>query len=670
MRINFFGYPRTLRQTRTLCATAITAVSLFLAYPAEKASAEPLIQMASADQLSRLSLEDLMQIEVYSASKQAETAFTTSSAIYVITAEDIRNSGVTSLADALRLAPGVQVARMDGNKWAISIRGFAGRFATKLLVIQDGRTLYNSLFSGVHWNVQEPMLEDIEQIEVIRGPAATLWGVNAVNGVINITTKHAKDTTGGMVTASVGSEERAATGVRYGAKVGDTGYLRLYGKYFYRDAQFPIDSSNTVNAFWNDWRSGFRGDWDLNAMSSVTLQGDAYTSRVADYLFDGHNILGRWHQSLADNSNVSVQLFLDQTTIESRINSSDPEKRNTADLELQHTFTLGARNHLIWGAGYRLITDQLSDNPSSGQPVYIPPRSTDQLFTAFVQDKITLLPDTLYFIAGSRVEHNDSTGLEVQPTGRLLLTLNERQTIWGAVSRAVRTPSRAERSISTDMWPDSAGNYPHLRGNQSLPVETLIAYETGYRYQPIPTLAFDLALFYNDYRSLTGTIADPAVDQVVQLHMAPTATAIGRGGELTINWRPLTWTDFVLAYSYLDLRVNSSSSYELDRRAMYADTAPGNQVSLKSVLTLPHQVKCTLWLRYIGTIHGSTAIYDVPEYTTLDARVAWKPVPDLELSVVGQNLFEPNHLEFTPDIFGNQPAQIRRSVYGKVTWSF
>ena len=658
---------------RRACKTGLTivsAASLLMALPLGKAHAEPPVQMASAGHLSALSIEDLMQIEVYSAAKQVETVFTTSAAIYVITAEDIRNSGVTSLADALRLAPGVQVARIDGNKWSVGIRGFAGRFATKLMVIQDGRTLYNSLFSGVYWNVQEPMLEDIEQIEIIRGPAATLWGVNAVNGVINITTKHAKDTTGGIVTASVGSEERASTAARYGAKIGDNGYFRIYGKYFYRDAQFPVDQSDAGDSFWNEWRGGFRGDWDINVNNKATLQGDAYTSRVANYWYNGQNILGRWQRTLSDTSNMSVQLFFDQTTIQNRISSDDREARNTGDIELQHVFTLGSRNHLIWGTGYRLMSDQLNENPVMGQPTYSPPRSTDQLFTAFVQDKITLLPDTLYFIVGSRVEHNETTGWEVQPTGRLLLTPSEQHTLWGAVSRAVRTPSRAEKSISTDMWQDSAGNWPHLNGNPNLPAENMIAYEGGYRYQPLTDLSFDLALFYNDYSSLVGVKADTPSDGGVQLSITPTATAISKGGELAINWRPLTWTDFVLAYSYLDMTVNSTSSYELDRVVMYADTAPSNQVSLKSVLTLPEHVKCTLWFRYVSGIHGSTPVYDVSDYGTLDARIAWKPVPDLELSVVGQNLFEPNHYEFGQDVFGNLPAQVRRSVYGKVTWAF
>ena len=403
--------------------------------------------LTSAGQLANLSFEDLMQIEVFSASKQAETVFTTASAIFVITSEDILKSGVNSLPEALRLAPGVQVAKIDGDKWAVSIRGFSGRFTNKLLVLQDGRTLDNPLFSGTYWNAQEIMLEDIERIEIIRGPAATLWGANAVNGVINITTKHAKDTQGGLVTASYGTAERAATGIRYGGKIGENGYLRAYGKFFDRDIQ--LDTGSTfMDSKWKDYRSGFRGDWDFNSKNSITLQGDLYEGPADTAVYSGQNLLGRWSNTISDTSNLSLQIYYDRTSVKDK---NDPElkmheARNTGDIELQHSFAIGDSQNIVWGTGYRLISDQMNNDPTIN-PAFIPASRTDRLFTAFINDKITLWPETVRLILGSRAEHNDTTGWEIQPTARLLITPSEQHSLWAAVSRAVRTPSRAETTI-------------------------------------------------------------------------------------------------------------------------------------------------------------------------------------------------------------------------------
>jgi iron complex outermembrane receptor protein len=399
------------------------------------------------------------------------------------------------------------VSRIDGNKWAVGIRGFAGRFANKLLVLQDGRTLYNPLFSGVYWNLQEIMLEDIEQIEIIRGPAATLWGVNAVNGVINIKTKHARDTQGGFISASTGTLERSATTIRTGGRIGENSYLRGYGKYFQRDILLP-GANSTFNTDWNDWRSGFRGDFDISSKNSVTIQGDLYNSTsVHENIYSGQNLLGRWTSTISDTSTFSLQLYYDRTSIK---NSDFPElkereTRDTGDIELQHTFAVSDMHHIVWGTGFRLASDQMNKNTKLN-PTYIPTSRTDLLFTAFLQDKITLLPGKLHLILGSRAEYNDTTNWENQPTARLLITPSEQHALWGAVSRALRTPSRAETTISSTI--DIVPPPPEIRllGNSKIPSEKLIAYEAGYRYQPLSTLSFDLALFYNDYSSLIGVI--------------------------------------------------------------------------------------------------------------------------------------------------------------------
>ena len=626
---------------------------------------------ASVSELVDLSMDDLMQVEVFSVSKQPETVFSAASAVYVITSDDIRKSGAISLPEVLRLAPGVQVAKIDGNKWAISIRGFAGRFTNKLLVLQDGRTLYDPLFSGVYWNVQEVMLEDIEQIEIVRGPAATLWGVNAVNGVINITTKHAKETQGGLITAVGGTLEQGSTGVRYGTKIGN-GYLRAYGKYFNREVRMPTDSSPASDGRWVDWRGGFRGDWDTAADGSLTLQGDAYQNADAVARYLGDNLLGRWKTVISETSTLSLQLYYDRNSVKRRSQSDNDESHDTGDIELQQTFAVGERQHLVWGAGFRVLSDRMSPDPAA-DPTYLPLNRTDHLFTAFLQDKITLLSDKIYLILGSRLERNDITHWELQPTARLLVTPDDRHTFWSAVSRAVRTPSRAETSISAtvDFIPPST--VVRLQGNPDLKSETMIAYEAGYRYQPQENLSFDLALYYNDYRSLVGVVQGAPVGgtadtppALIPINVQPTATAVGKGGELLVNWRPLTWVDLALAYSYLDLSVTSQSSLPFDRMVMNADTSPRHLLSVISKLDLPRNVKCSLWLRYADSLPGA----GIADYVTADARVAWKPLADLELSLVGQNLLQSKHREFGPDLFGNPSVDVGRSMYGKIVWTF
>ncbi len=664
--------PASIRSiSLTLSISHIAAFAIFFSFqlpPHEARGETP--EATTTNILSNLSLEELMQVEVYSASKQPEKIFTTAAAIYVITNDDIIRSGVTSLPEALRLAPGVQVSRMDGNKWAISIRGFAGRFSNKLLVLQDGRTLYNPVFSGVYWNAQEIMLEDVEKIEVIRGPGATLWGANAVNGVINITTKHARDTQGGLITASGGTWERTATGIRYGGKSGENGYLRAYGKYFYRDGQPPVDTPD-MDGYWSDWRGGFRGDWRLNSRNDVTLQGDIYYGRAGVELYQGGNILGRWNSTFSDTSNLSVQLYYDRNSNRKRFDSdlNHHEARDTADLDLQHTFAVGAVQKIVWGAGYRLNSDRLNGDPTI-IPAFIPSGRTDHLFSAFLQDNITLLPEALHLILGSRVENNDTTGWEMMPTARLLWTPHEQHTLWSAVSRAVRTPSRAETTISSMIGFIPPVTEVRLLGDSRLPSEKLIAYEAGYRYQPLPKLSFDLALFYNDYSSLIGVVQGTpqggTPPTVIPINAAATSTATGKGGELSVDWHPLAWLELALLYSYLDLSVSSTSSLPQDRAFSYADTSARHQLSFRPGLNLPGNVKCDLWLRYVGALPDPA----VSDYVTLDARIAWKPLKNLELSLVGQNLLEPKRLEFGPDMFGNPAAQTERSFYGKAAWTF
>src|SRR5256884_4149020 len=408
--------------------------------------------------VTAISLEDLMNLNVTSVSKRTQKVADAAAAIFVITQEDIRRSGATNIPEALRLVPGVQVARIDENKWAISSRGSNGRFANKLLVLIDGRSVYTPLFSGVYWNVQDVMLEDVDRIEVIRGPGATLWGANAVDGVINVITKKAKATQSAVVTAGAGTEERAVGGVRYGSKLGDNTYYRAYTKYFdWGPSAYP--SGITAHDGWDALRGGFLADWTPAGANSLTLQGDIYRSRFDETLtvaslsapysntfpndgkYSGGNILGRWNHT-SERSSMSLQMYYDNTTI------TDPslfgDHQNILDIDFQHGFHVGDSQQFVWGLGYRSIRDK---NDPSFTVSLQPNQVTLNQFSTFLQDEISLVDNRLLITLGSKFEHNKFTGIEIEPNARLLWNLTPNQSIWTAVSRAVRTPALTEEGL-------------------------------------------------------------------------------------------------------------------------------------------------------------------------------------------------------------------------------
>src|SRR5467141_5147992 len=412
----------------------------------------------SVPDVTAMSVEDLMNMQVTSVSKRSQKLSDAAAAIFVITQEDIRRSGAASIPEALRLVPGLEVARIDQNKWAIGSRGFNGRFDNKLLVLIDGRSVYTPLFSGVYWNVQDVMLEDVDRIEVIRGPGATLWGANAVNGVINVITKKAKSTQSAVVTAGAGTEERAAGGVRYGGKVGDNSYFRAYTKYFnWGPSAYP--SGMTAHDGWDALRGGFRADWTPAGSNSLTLQGDIYQSKYGETLtvpslnapysntfpnngkYSGGNLLGRWNHS-SEGSSMSLQMYYDNTTIAD--NSLFVDHQNIFDIDFQHGFHVGDSQQFVWGLGYRSIRDR--NDPSFSVSLQ-PNQVTLNQFSTFLQDEISLVDSRLRLTLGSKFEHNEFTGFEIEPNARLLWNLTPNQSIWTAVSRAVRTPALTEEGL-------------------------------------------------------------------------------------------------------------------------------------------------------------------------------------------------------------------------------
>lgn len=642
---------------------------------------------AAAPDLTEFSIEDLMQVKVVSATKQAQPWADTAAAVFVITADDIRRAGATSVMEALRLAPGVQVARIDSSRWAITIRGFDGRFANKLLVMLDGRSIYTPLFSGVYWEIQDVPLDNIERIEVIRGPGGSLWGANAVNGVINIITKLAKDTQGGMVSVTAGNEDRAIVEARYGGQLGDTAQYRLYGRYVDRDGFLGLDGQDAAD----DWKlqgGGFRLDWQPTGWDSVTVLGDIYdgdlhqnmviptlTPPYTELWLDnvkasGNSVQARWEHRNAARGQFALQLYYQQEKRDDLMQQSELE---TLDLDFQHSFPLGERQEIIWGLNYRRYQDEF------GPAVLVsisPEARTTQLFSLFAQDQVALT-ERLQFTLGARIEHNDYTGWEWQPNLRLLWQPSDTQRVWGAVSRSVRTPSRAEEEGRTNLvtvppLPETGGlpSIVALVGDGRFESEKLTAYEIGYRTWLNKDFSFDFTTFYNDYDNLLsieqGTpfleLTPLPPHLVFPLNFRNSITNDNYGAEITLDWRPVEKWRLQLAYSYLW------------SKPLQQDWSPLNQVSLLSSWDIRNNLELDAWLYYVDRIDSLATIsqlgsVSIDSYLNLTLRLGWRPRKDLELSLVGANLLDASHLEFVQEAYAF-PVEVERSIYGQVKWNF
>jgi iron complex outermembrane receptor protein len=648
----------------------------------------------SVPDVTAMSMEDLMNMQVTSVSKRTQKVADAAAAIFVITQEDIRRSGVTSIPEALRLVPGLQVARIDQNKWAIGSRGFNGRFDNKLLVLIDGRSVYTPLFSGVYWNVQDVMLEDVDRIEVIRGPGATLWGANAVDGVINVITKKAKSTQSAVVTAGAGTEERAAGGVRYGGKVGDNTYFRAYTKYFnWGPSAYP--SGMTAHDGWDALRGGFRADWTPAGANSFTLQGDIYRSRFNETLtvaslsppysntflndgkYSGGNILGRWNHS-SERSSMSLQMYYDNTTITDH--SLFGDHQNVFDIDFQHGFHAGDSQQFVWGLGYRSIRDK---NDPSFTVSLNPNRVTLNQFSGFLQDEISLVDNRLQITLGSKFERNKFTGIEIEPNARLLWNLTPNQSIWTAVSRAVRTPALTEEGLrlnSAVIPPGTPSNPTPLPavvavfGSQQFNSEDLLAYELGYRMQATSDLSLDIATFYNNYSNLRTAEpgapfveGSPAPTDIVIPFVAANKMSGGTYGvELFADWKVVPKWRLAGSYSYLQMNIHKNSD-SLDPTPDNPNgSSPRHQWYLRSSVDLPKHFEQDTTLRFVDHLPSLS----LPSYYSLDAHLGWRPTTNLELSIGGQNLLNNWHLEFMPDFVNTSPTVVKRSIFGSITVKF
>ncbi len=652
----------------------------------------------SADnQFLNLSIDELMNVKVTTVSRTPQKLSQVASAIFVITQDDIRRSGATSIPDALRMAPGVQVERVGTDKWAVSIRGFNGVYANKLQVLMDGRSVYSPIFSGVIWEQQDTLIEDIERIEVIRGPAATSWGSNAINGVINIITKRAADTQGTLITAGGGSFEHGFIGARYGGMVNEETPFRVYAKGFTRDQTQTLSGEN-ANDQWHSARGGFRFDHN-RGMDQFTLQGDYFSNfsgstldKEATYLStnptgqvrgrsEGGNVRFRWDRAISEQSSFMLQVYYDRTSANLQpIGKFDAE---SFDIDTQYRFQLFDRHQLTWGANYRLYHNTLD---ATNLVTFSPRMRTNHLPSTFIRDDITLIPDRLLFTIGSRFEHNDFTGMEIQPNARLMWMPNTENSIWMAVSRAVRTPSRGEIDGKIDVTSSlsAAGldlpNLPFpitatLFGNNKLNSEKLIAYELGYRYQFSPQASIDMTGFINDYSQLRDlsfgalSLSTGLPIQLLQpLMINNQGSALTYGYETSIDWKPRDNWRLQGNYSFINIDFSSNSllSSTNPTAGGLKKANPQHLLSVRSNYDLSEKLQFNLWLRYTSGV----SIYNIPGYATMDAKLVYRPTKNTELFVVGQNLFSQNHREYVSDFIPLVPVVIPRGVYAGAQWRF
>jgi iron complex outermembrane receptor protein len=642
------------------------------------------------DDLTSMSLEDLMSIQITSVSKQKQTVAQAPAAVTAIGQEDIRRSGLNSIPELLRLVPGLDVARINASHWAISSRGFNELYSRQLLVLMDGRSAYTPLFSGVYWDTLDYIMPDLDRIEVIRGPGATLWGANAVNGVINITTKSARDTQGFLLSGEGSNIDRVG-GIRYGGKIDDDTFYRVYTKYSTTD-NFDLPGTDTEDHDgWDALRGGFRIDRYAGDKDVFTFQGDGYSIREGQQYnvpvlippfvrqtpdtanYSGGNLLARWTHTISEKSDFSVQFYYD------RLNRSDIQlgyTLDTFDLDVQHRFALSKRQEVIWGADFRFQ----SDNIKQGAVGRFDPANRDAfLVSGFIQDDVTIIPDRLHFILGTKLETNSYSGFEIQPSARVLWTPNERNSIWAGVSRAVRTPSRWEEdsTLTFATLPTTPAGIPgeiDTVGHKGFESETLWAYELGYRTQATQTVTIDTAVFYNSYDNLrSGTPGTPGLSLnpmpphlMIPINLGNGISGATYGVEVAANWNVTPAWRLTGSYSFLITDLHRGFGVDVTNERAFEGTSPKNQFQIHSYYDITKDLEFNTSFYYVENL--STG--NIPSVLRLDAALTWRPKENLEITVGVQNALDPQHPEFNSGFFQNQSTETPRAVYGQVVFRF
>jgi iron complex outermembrane receptor protein len=687
---------------------------------------------SAAEDFLDLNLREVLDLEITTASRKPQSVSQAAAAVYVITAEDIRRSPARTLPDLLRTVPGLQVASISSSTWAISARGLNGRFANKLQVLIDGRSVYSPLFAGVYWDAQETALEDIERIEVVRGPGGTLWGANAFHGVINIITRSAASSQGTQLSLTTGDEQRFAAGLKHGGRISDDAHYRFYVKGFDRDASRLTSTGASARDGWRAGSTGARLDFGSEESSAYTLQGDYYYGQAGEptivnllrppyraYVptqtrYEGASVLGRWQQQVGETDSFTLQAFADFTRRDWPAHTE--EKRLSWDVDFQYHLSSLPRNDLIMGVGLRLSDDSFAAAtrgiPSDALQVVQGQAGSvaQKMVDLFAQDDISLLPERLTLTLGMKVEHLPDTGTELSPNARMLWTPSARWSVWGAVSRAVRTPSRVDRrgQVVAAVEPPSGFSLPQpevLRGfnqiSSPLPVvlqqgsghvdaERVVAFEAGIKHRFSEKLSLDVAAFRNEYERLrTAQLVPPTCEPGGGIAPACLFTSTpgsvrylmenspvgndtdgyGQGLELSVDWLPTgplrLQAALTVFKSLTEAGFLTTGKFETDRDS----GSPRAQWSLTGWWNAGRAVDATLGLRHVDKVSPAIGI-DVAGYTELDARLAWRPRANLELALHGRNLLHDRHQEYASELLETALTSVERSVFGQATLRF
>lgn len=635
------------------------------------------------DSLLELDIEELIQIEVSTVSRKKEPKQQTPAAVTVITQEDIRRSGATSLPEALRLVPGLAVAELDANKWSVTARGFGGRYANKLLVLVDGVSIYSPLFSGTFWEIENLLVENIDRIEVVRGPGGAAWGANAVNGVVNIITKSAKDTQGGLLRIGAGTEKRAQIGLRYGEEINENLHLRVSTQYRNMD-NYELESGEEAKDRYSLSGLQLRLDWTPSTGDELTFSAKGasasihetyllaqplppYQSPYNDDNYVNHgNLMLRWRRTFHDGDDFQIRAYYDYWRNGSVIID---DRRQVIDIEVQRRQTLGADNQLVYGGGVRHVWDDVHARYAQFHPA----RNDETTYSAFAHLTVPLLDDRLKLIAGARLEHNDYTGFEIEPMARFVWSPNHRHTLWGAVSRAVRVPARGETNIYIPAMA-GPGFLAALNGYEDLDSESLMAYETGYRFAHGNNFSLEANAFFNDYaklRSIELMFPRPILWEGLPTLLFPLearnnleGTTIG--GSVSMDWRIRPWWRMRTSYAYIDADLRFTRPViDFISKAAEGDV-PRTTVTLWNSFELTKRTSLDILTQYVGRLSR----LDVPDYVDLDVRLAWRPNDSMELALIGQNLLEPERLEYRASLVDTLPSKVQRGVYAEWSWSF
>ena len=645
---------------------------------------------AQIPDLTQKSLEDLMNIEVTSVSKKEQKTSQAAAAIFVISRQDIRRSGALNIPDLLRMVPGLDVAQIDSGKWSISARGFNGQYSNKLLVLIDGRTVYNTIFAGVFWDSQIVPLDTIERIEVIRGPGAAVWGSNAVRGVINIITRNANDTQGGYIAGGAGNTVYGPAIIGYGGKAPVIGAYRVYVQGFQYNSM-PTFAGLDGHDDWHLAHGGFRTDTTLSPKDSLITEGEVYHGNAGEIaltplsisppvtatlalrdLYSGWNVLARWNRTLSPRSDTSLQVYFDRTN---RGDTTYDVSSNTFDVDFQNHIRASERQDIVWGLGYRGISN---GSVPTLRISFTPQNRFLQLFSLFAQDEIALRPNRLHLSLGARLDHNDYTGFNFQPSARLAWSLDSKNTLWASVSEADRTPERSDTDLRVNYEALPGPGLPILVsifGNPKQKDERLIAFEAGYRSTWASSFSLDATIFFNRDRDLLSV--EPGATVVEQnpapVHLlVPSTFGNGQYGEMHgievfANWKVSSFWTLSPGYSFLAAHLHASaSSQDFTDPVETEGGSPHHQAQLRSSVSLPKSLQWNTSAYFVDRLSAVS----IPSYTRLDSGLTWRAGEHFSISVEGQDLIKALHPEYAGPNSSLQSGLVRRGGYAKAMWSF